>query len=306
MIRVIESLLESLPPVKRIVAERDKLRAELNRPAAYPPGHFYSPIPSMDEVRRDEAHIFDRSLRELSGVDLNVEGQINLLDQLKEFYAEQPFSAEPSAALRYYFENGYYSYADAIFLYCMIRFAQPKRIIEVGSGFSSFVMLDTNDRFFDGRIRLTFVEPYDDRLRSRLTGKDLEVTEIISRRVQEVDLARFDALVAGDILFVDSSHVAKAGSDVNHLLFEILPRLAPGVFVHFHDMFYPFEYPKKWIEEGRFWNEDYILRAFLQFNSAFKIRIWNQFLGTFHPEKLRDSMPLCMKNTGGSLWLQRV
>ena len=185
----------------------------------------------------------------------------------------------------------------------MIRFAQPKRIIEIGSGFSSFVMLDTNELFFDGRIRLTFIEPHGDRLRSRLKGNDLGVAEIISRRVQDVELARFDELGAGDILFVDSSHVSKAGSDVNHILFEILPRLSQGVLVHFHDMFYPFEYPLDWFARGDFWNEDYILRAFLQYNSAFKIRIRNQFLGTFHPEKLGESMPLCMKNIGGSLWL---
>ena len=294
MIRFIKWLLMSLPPVRRHLF------------GDFPPGHFYSPIPFMDDVRRNEARLFDRSLRELSGIDLNVDGQLNLLSQLKQFYGEQPFSAEPSAVLRYYFENDFYSYSSGIFLYCMIRFAQPKRIIEIGSGFSSFAMLDTNELFFDGRIRLTFIEPHDRRLRSRLKDKDLEVAEIISKRVQEVELARFDELVAGDILFVDSSHVAKVGSDVNHILFEILPRLSSGVFVHFHDMFYPFEYPKEWIEKGRFWNEDYVLRAFLQYNSVFKIRIWNQFLGIFHPEKLAESMPLCMKDIGSSLWLQRV
>ena len=260
----------------------------------------------MDDVRRNEARLFGRSLRDRSGVDRSVEGQLNMFYRLKQFYGEQPFSAEPSAVRRYYFENEYYSYSDAIFLFCMIRFAQPKRIIEIGSGFSSFAMLDTNELFFDGRIRLTFIEPHGDRLRSRLKDNDLGVAEIISRRVQDVELARFDELGAGDILFVDSSHVSKAGSDVNHILFEILPRLSQGVLVHFHDMFYPFEYPQDWFARGDFWNEDYILRAFLQYNSAFKIRIWNQFLGTFHAEKLRESMPLCMKNIGGSLWLQRV
>jgi hypothetical protein len=260
----------------------------------------------MDDVRRDEAHIFNRSLRELVGVDLNVEDQINLIDQLKQSYGEHPFSAEPSAVRRYYFENDFFSYSDAIFLYCMIRFAQPKRIIEIGSGFSSFVMLDTNELFFDNRIQLMFIEPYDDRLRSRMRDNDLTLAELIPRRVQEVEFARFEGLAAGDILFVDSSHVAKVGSDVNHIVFEILPRVSQGVFVHFHDMFFPFEYPKEWMEEGRFWNEDYLLRAFLQYNSAFKIRIWNQFLAAHYPDKLRECMPLCMKNTGASLWLQRV
>lgn len=260
----------------------------------------------MGDVRRNEATIFDRSLRELPGVDLNVEGQLGLLEELGEFYEEQPFSREQTGSLRYYFNNESYSYADAIFLYCMIRYAKPKRIIEIGSGFSSLVMLDTNELFFDDCIRLTFVEPHDARLRSRLKARDFQTAEIISRPVQRVDLCRFEELAPGDILFVDSTHVAKVGSDVNHILFEIVPRLPRGAFIHFHDMFYPFEYPEKWIKGGTFWNEDYLLRAFLQYNSAFKIRIWNQFLGTFHSEHLEEAMPLCIENIGGGLWLQRV
>jgi predicted O-methyltransferase YrrM len=334
MIRAIKTLVKSLPPVKRLIAERDRLRAEhdglraehnrlraecdglhadrdrlrteLNRAGSFPPGHFYSPIPDMDELRRDEAHIFDLSLRNLPGIDLNLEGQFNLLEQLKQYYAEQPFSGTASSDRRFYFDNDFFSYSDALFLYSMMRFANPKRIIEIGSGFSSFVMLDTNQLFFDNQIRLIFIEPRDERLRSRLRGNDFEAVEIIPKPVQEVDLARFEELSAGDFLFVDSSHIAKIGSDVNLILFEILPRLAPGVFVHFHDIFYPFEYPKEWIEKGWFWNEDYLLRAFLQFNSTFKIRIWNEFLGRHYPEKLGESMPLSLKCIGGSLWLQRV
>lgn len=303
MNKSIRSLLKAIPPFKGLISERDELRAELT---LIDPGHFYSPVPNMVEVARDQAKLFDRSLRELPGVDLNVEGQLELLGQLARFYGEQPFSEQAGGGMRYYFANKFFGHSDAIFLYCMMRFARPKRIIEIGSGFSSFVMLDTNERFFDGRIHVTFVEPYDERLRSRLKEKDLKETEILAKRVQEVDLARFAELGAGDILFVDSSHVAKIGSDVNRIVFEILPRLAKGVLIHFHDVFYPFEYPKEWVESGRYWNEDYMLRAFLQFNSAFRIRVWNQFLGTFHAERLRRDMPLCMNDTGGSLWLERL
>jgi hypothetical protein len=260
----------------------------------------------MEELRQDEARVFHRSLRDLPGIDLNVQGQIDLLNRLTPFYAEQPFSAEPSPGRRYYFNNGTFSYSDAIFLYCMMRFARPSQIIEIGSGFSSFAMLDTSELFFEQGVRFTFIEPYADLLRSRLKEEDRQVGEILPRRVQEVGLERFDKLMAGDILFVDSSHVAKAGSDVNHIVFEILPRLAQGVFVHFHDMFYPFEYPKEWIEQGRYWSEDYLVRAFLQFNSAFQIRLWNQFLAMFHAETLRNRMPLCVNNVGGSLWLERA
>ena len=286
-----------------------KVRHRLIRFAGYaghPPGSFYSPIPSMEELRRDKARNFDRSLREIGGVDVREKDQLALLDELSKFYAEQPFGAEPSVNMRYFFENKYYSYSDALFLYSIIRYFKAKRIIEIGSGFSSFVMLDTNDRFFDSSIRMTFIEPYPERLRSRLREKDSEVAEIVVKRVQDVELSRFEELAAGDILFVDSSHVAKVGSDVNHILFEILPRLAPGVLVHIHDIFYPFEYPENWIVTQKwFWNEAYVLRSFLQFNSAFKILAWNNYLGLFHAEKLTQCMPLTMKNIGGSIWLQR-
>ena len=136
--------------------------------------------------------------------------------------------------------------------------------------------------------------------------KDHRIAEIIPKRVQELELPRFDELRAGDILFVDSSHVSKVGSDVNHIVFEILPRLSHGVFVHFHDIFYPFEYPTKWIEEGRFWNEDYIMRAFLNVQFLFSGPHLGAFPRTFHSERLRERMPLCKEGIGGSLWLQRA
>jgi len=301
---MIKSLFRSLPPIKKLIAERDRLARELNQ---INPGHYFSPIPSLDDVRRNAARLFSRSLRALPGVDLNVDGQFKLLEQLKDFYGEQPFSEDPSQERRYYFRNDFFRYADALVLYGMIRWAQPKKIIEIGSGFSSFLMLDTNERFFDGRIRLTFVEPDLARLRSRLRDGDLRFAEIVEKPVQEADLEQFSALGVGDILFVDSSHVAKVGSDVNHILFEILPRLPRGVLVHFHDIFYPFEYPREWIEEDhRYWNEDYIMHAFLQYNSAFRICIWNNYLGTIYPEKLAECMPLSIDDIGGSLWLQRL
>lgn len=117
---------------------------------------------------------------------------------------------------------------------------------------------------------------------------------------------KFDILKENDILFVDSTHVSKVGSDVNYLLFEILPRLNKGVYIHFHDIFYPFEYPKEWIYDGKAWNEDYILRAFLQYNDSFKIFFFNTFLESFFREKFTLEMPLCLKNTGGSLWIKKI
>ena len=281
--------------------ELRRLRIEIER---LRPGHYYSPIPAMDDIRARAERIFDRSLRDLPGINLNVERQLKTLETIRNFYPEQPFTRDPQPGFRYYFNNGAYGHGDGIFLYGMMRLAQPRQIIEIGSGHSSHLMLDVNDRFFEGRLKLTFIEPYDERLRSRLREEDCTTARIIAAPVQDVPVTLFDELEANDILFVDSSHVAKIGSDVNHIFFEILPRLKRGVYVHFHDMVYPFEYPEKWIEASWFWNEAYLLRAFLQFNSSFEIVVWNNFLLRFHRDRL-ESMPYTLGNVA-SLWLQRA
>jgi hypothetical protein len=186
----------------------------------------------------------------------------------------------------------------------MIRFLKPKRIIEIGSGFSSAVMLDTNELFFNNQINLTFIEPYPERLFSLISEKDKNATHIIQNEVQSVPLETFAQLQAGDILFIDSSHIIKTGSDVNYVIFEVLPILKPGVLIHFHDIFYPFEYPKEWVYAGRNWNEDYFLKAFLMYNETFEIRLFADYIHRMHKEAFRR-MPLCYKNFGGSLWMEK-
>jgi hypothetical protein len=216
-----------------------------------------------------------------------------------------PFEAGRKVGLRYFFENDAYSYSDAIFLYCMIRHLSPKRIIEVGSGYSSGVTLDTNEVFFDNSIRCTFIDPYPELLLSLIADSDKVRIEVLKQKLQDVDLAIFTELSVGDILFIDSTHVSKLGSDVNHIMFDILPSLKAGVHIHFHDVFYPFEYPKEWAYQGRAWNEDYLLRAFLQYNSDFRIVFWNHFLFLKHKSELLDHAPLAAKNPGGSIWLRK-
>jgi predicted O-methyltransferase YrrM len=270
-----------------------------------PPGHFYSALPSRAAVLRNEARLFGPPPRTLPGIDLREGEQLALLRTLASFYPELPFPERRTPPRRYWYENPAYSYSDAIFLYCMIRHARPRRIVEVGSGHSSAATLDTNELHFGGGIACTFVEPHPELLRSLLRRGDEERIEIRAVGVQDVDAAVFERLEAGDILFVDSTHVSKIGSDVNHLLFEVLPRLAPGVYVHFHDVFFPFEYPREWILEGRAWTEDYLLRAFLTFNSQFEIAVYNTFLEHFHEPWFARNMPLCLRNRGGSIWLRR-
>jgi hypothetical protein len=275
-------------------------------PQCVPPGHFYSPVPSPSEVKADEQRIF-QTPTELPGIDLNEAEQLRLFHLFKEFYGEMPFKAERTDGLRFYFENANYGYSDAICLYSMMRHLRPKRIIEIGSGHSSCVMLDTDELFFNNSISFTFIDPNPWLLTSLLKKGDTDRINLVPARVQDTDPSIFSSLAENDILFIDSTHVSKVGSDVNHLLFEVLPRLQSGVFVHFHDVFYPFEYPRAWIVElGIYWNENYLLRAFLQYNTAFRIVFFNTYLEHFYREQFAESMPLCLKNPGGSLWIRKL
>jgi predicted O-methyltransferase YrrM len=187
----------------------------------------------------------------------------------------------------------------------MLRKLQPKRVIEVGSGYSSApaLLFDTNQLFMDGSVEYHLIEPHPAGLRRMIKKPDR--VAIHEQPVQSVDLALFETLAANDLLFIDSSHISKAGSDVNQILFKILPRLREGVVVHFHDILFPFEYPESWVMRRYLWNKNYLLKAFLQYNQCCKVTYVNDFVARFHAEVLRNLMPLCMKNTGESIYLIR-
>jgi hypothetical protein len=270
-----------------------------------PPGHYYSPIPDFKQVERDEKRIFAEWPRTIAGIDMREEQQLGLLRELLAYYRDQPFTDQPSPGMRYHFDNPSYAYSDGIFLHCMLRHLKPRRLIEVGSGYSSCVTLDTDDRFLGKGTNITFIEPYPQLLHSLISDADRERVAILPQPLQAVDLSLFDSLEAGDVLFVDSTHVSRVDSDVNRLFFDIFPRLKPGVHIHIHDIFYPFEYPKESFRAGRAWNELYLLRAFLQFNDRFEIVLMNTFMEHFHEAFFREHMPLCMVNPGGSIWLRR-
>jgi predicted O-methyltransferase YrrM len=298
----IKRFINKLPHVRALYAQTELFKKN----SLFPPGHFYSPIVSVDDIRARQSDIWEKHDRDgIAGVDLQATKQLELLEKLATFYDDMPFLATKQENLRYYFENNFYSYTDGTTLFAMIRHLRPKRIIEIGSGFSSAVMLDTNEQFFDNKIALTFVEPYPQRLYSLLTEADKQRTTIIEKGIQSVPLDTFAALEANDILFVDSTHVSKTGSDVNYILFEILPVLKPGVMIHFHDVFYPFEYPKAWVFAGHNWNEDYILKAFLMYNTTFEITLFSEYIHRYHPNGFAK-MPLTAKNFGGNLWIEKM
>jgi hypothetical protein len=289
--------------VRPVLRAWNLLQADTVFPAAHLPGHYYSPLPNLEEVQRDAAQIYAAPVDGLLGIDLNLVEQIARRDSFRTFYSELPFPEHQSDGWRYYYENQYFSYSDAITLFCFLRAIAPRHVIEVGSGFSSALMLDTNQHFLDRTMKSTFIDPNPERLLGLVTPADRATSRILESRVQDVDPGLFSELDAGDILFVDSSHVSKCGSDVNWILFAVLPRLKPGVFVHFHDVFYPFEYPIDWVRRGFAWNEAYLLRAFLQYNSRFRIAYFNSYLEQQDRDWYERSMPLCLRHGGQSLWL---
>lgn len=307
VISKLSRLILSYTDIYQLNIEINRLKVENAQFKTWvPPGHFYSPIPLIEDIKLKEDEIWNNFHNEIPGIDLNVDVQIDMINIFKEYYKELPFDIHKKENLRYYFENSNYSYSDAIFLYCMIRYTKPKKIIEVGSGYSSCVILDTNELFFNDAISCSFIEPYPQLLLSLIKDRDKNKIELIQNNLQDVDINKFSELSKGDILFIDSTHVSKINSDVNFIFFDILPRIKSGVYIHFHDIFYPFEYPKEWIYEGRSWNEDYLLRAFLQYNDIFKIQFFNTFLEHFYKDEFINDMPLCLKNPGGSIWIKKI
>jgi hypothetical protein len=304
MKKIIKNLAKKVPFFSYIVNKNIKLNKKIQKQGAFPAGHYYSPIPAAEDVC---AYIQAKnSLKnEPLGVGLNKKKQYELLEEYIELYKDVPFLEKQTPEYRYYYDNEWFSYSDAIFLYCFLRKYKPSKIIEVGSGFSSAVILDTVDSCFTNRPEITFIEPFPDRLISLLNGDDQKQVEIIQNKVQDTSKDYLLSLEAGDLLFIDSSHVVKCGSDLQFLLFEIIPQLKPGVFVHFHDVFYPFDYPSDWLNEGRYWNENYFLHAFLMHNHAWSIKFFNTYVHLEFGELIQEKMPLCSKNTGGSLYIQR-
>ena len=274
-----------------------------------PPGHFYSPLVDPDD--RHVARILDNLEASIlppdTGVILDDERILATLNRISCNYPEMPFSDQKIRGLRYHFRNGAFEQGDGTVYFCMLRDISPKRVIEVGSGFSSCLIMDTNDRFFNRGIEVKFIEPYPETFNRLTVGDSYYRERLICSPIQDVPTSVFQTLTAGDILFIDSTHVGKMGSDVNDYLFRILPRLAAGVLIHIHDIPYPFEYPSDWIrKENRSWNEAYLLRAFLQFNPVFRVIYFNHYVYKVHRDLLAEKMPKCLENPGASIWIEKT
>ena len=269
-----------------------------------PAGHFYSPVVDPDQVGPYVARARAAGLEALAGIDFPLDAMAAFWRANLGHIQAAPFSDTDDGVHRYCYEGGPYNGGDGIVLWTMIHQFRPRRIIEIGSGYSSACMLDTAEYLQLADFHLTCIEPNPERLFSILRPADAVRMTIHRCGVQEIDLSVFDALERGDILFIDSSHVLKTGSDVHFELFHILPRLKPGVVVHFHDCRYPLEYTDRQIFVKNYsWNEVYGVRALLMYSTRFRVIFYGSLFAERFAELARVSAPF-RRNPGSALWVQ--
>lgn len=274
----------------------------------FPLGHYYSPLPDSRELAREprRSQVWPQRPRETPGVDWNGHEQARLATDVFARQERLRFAArETTDPTEYWCDNGQYPALDAWLLEAMLRYLRPARLIEVGSGFSSLVSARVNRELLGGSMRFTCIEPYP---RPFLEAGVPGISDLRVEEVQNTPSEVFERLGSGDVLFIDTSHTAKTGGDVTWIYGEVLPRLKPGVAVHIHDAFLPGDYPEQWVLEGWGWNEAYLLRAFLSFNSAFDVLFGVQWMLQNHPDLIDGAFPEFTRQSdrgGAALWLRR-
>lgn len=301
-IRAMDTILFS-----RIFALCEKLGFHITR------NHFYEPIP---DTRTLKNQLWLRQ-SQLVGININEQKQLEMIDQFLRFKNEYDNFPQnkTSKPWRFYADNPHFGPVDAEVLYCIIRHFQPQKIIEIGCGYSTYLSAEAvlkNEDEHGFRADLIAIDPHPNRvLKSGFPG----LSRLITEKIEDTDLEEYKALKENDILFIDSSHVLKIGNDVHHEYLEILPRLNKGVIVHIHDIFYPCEYPKMWVlKMRRFWNEQYLVQAFLAFNNAFEVLWCGSYMHLKHPDKLADAFASYNRATvwstyrpgATSLWIRKI
>lgn len=250
------------------------------------PIHYYEPLPDFQSISAEQLN----RKRTYPAIDFRWEDQLALLNELAAYRDEL-------SNLDFDFDNDFFSGFDAAVYYSLVRHLKPQRIVEIGGGYSTRIAAKALSANQNGS--LTCIEPYPE---ARLSHADLKV-EVMTKRVEQIDVDFFSCLKANDILFIDSSHTVKFGSDVCYEFLEILPRLAQGVWVHVHDIFFPHDYPAEWLINRRMaLNEQYLLEAFLAFNSDFKVALANYWLSIDYLSSMTAIWP---GKSGSSFWFFR-
>jgi hypothetical protein len=264
---------------------------------------FYSPIPDLEKL---PAGTFER-VSQLPGLTWELDGQVRFVhEQLgSAMRAFQPPLAADANRWQYVPAESY-SLADATLLYAMLRTLRPRRVVELGSGQSTLVSAQAaRDNAADGDLlELEVYDPYPSVVTEELPG----LARLERLAAQDVPMAAFERLSAGDVLFVDTTHTVKLGGDVNFIVLEVLPRLADGVVVHLHDIFLPYEYPRTWLEDyGLYWTEQYLVQAFLAFNARYEVLVALHALQRDRREQMSAVLtPSALDWPGGAFWIRRM
>jgi hypothetical protein len=271
------------------------------------PIHYYEPLPDFREISAARLNV-----RRLSpAINLRLPQQLALLERLGAAYgAELAMIATPLVPDGFDFKNSYFAGLDAAVYYALIRDLKPAKVVEIGSGYSTQIAAKALERNeYEGRAgELICIEPYPE---ARLTQSGIRF-HLVQKKIQDVDLSFFDCLGENDILFIDSSHVVCVESDVCFELLDLLPRVARGVWIHIHDIFFPVNYPPEWVIARRIaFNEQYLLEAFLAFNRAFSMQLANHWMWLEQIEAVRSFFPQNEFRQdsdaidAASLWLKR-
>jgi hypothetical protein len=266
--------------------------------------HYYSEVPDLSRL---PSGIWSAT-SELTGVRFDVEAGVQFVQrELGRFMSEyRPPTAPTGNPREFYLENTFYEALDAEALYAMVRRFNPRRVLELGSGMSTLVIADARARNLlpDGHRH----DVYDPYVRSDLRPVLERLAQVHRTSATDVPIEEFTGLRAGDFLFVDTTHTVKIGSDVNRVILDILPKLAPGVFVHFHDIFLPHEYPVEFFTElGFSWAEQYLLQAFLAFNDDFEVLFGASALNRRYPEVMNELAPGAARaRRPAAFWIRRV
>ncbi len=263
--------------------------------------HYYEPLFDTSKLVRPL-----NQDRDLPGIDWNVSEQLNILDRFcfNEELKDVPRSKVDEG--HFYINNGAFESGDAEYLYNIIRLKKPKRIFEIGSGNSTLMarkaIKKNQDEMPNYQCKHICVEPYE------MPWLEKIGMTVIREKVEDVGKAVFADLEKGDILFIDSSHIIRPQGDVLFEYLELLPSLNKGVIVHIHDIFSPKDYPKQWvIDDVKFWNEQYLLEAFLTCNRDWKVIGALNYLHHNHFERLKEKCPFLTKDREpGSFYIEKI
>jgi hypothetical protein len=264
------------------------------------PADFYSNTPSIDDITTSYEYT-NAEPPYLAESIFDNESMKRTLGELAVYASEfaPPFAGDENNPEHFFWDNNVFSFSDALSYYCFIRMVKPKTILEIGSGFSTLVAIEAVRKNQHGKI--VCIEPFP---KSFLETNP--VIELVRRKAQDIDPDFLNNLLAdGDILFIDSTHTVKTGSDCLHIYLRLLPQIKRNIHVHVHDVFLPFGLPVSWLLDKQiFWTEQYLLLAFLIDNPKASVCYGSMYHSAFNPEALEKMMLNKTLFGGSSFWFE--